>query len=190
MDPGSGPPSASWDSASRDRASPGSTVKKSIFRAKSRGVDPSDLRATERALKISGKAHRPRGEVRGAGDEARAPELARQAKSNFQASSTPCPSSREEDRMSRPRARGIESIHSAPARKDQLFWMDSPPSAIRTAPLMYEEAGRTRPSVAWATSSGSPYRPIGTRRRANFCFASSGILSVMPVRIGPGQTQL
>ncbi len=64
-----------------------------------------------------------------------------------------------------------------------------PPSTVTTAPLTKEEAGSARLSTMCATSSGSPYRRSGTRRRANFAFASSGIGAVMAVLIGPGQTQ-
>ena len=61
-----------------------------------------------------------------------------------------------------------------------------PPSTGMIAPFTNDDAGSARFSTIWATSSGSPYRRSGTRRRANFCLASSGIGAVMPVLIGPG----
>ena len=38
----------------------------------------------------------------------------------------------------------------------QVFCASMPPSTTTTAPLTYEAAGKTRLSVMWATSSGSP----------------------------------
>ena len=64
-----------------------------------------------------------------------------------------------------------------------------PPSTTRTAPLMKLAAGSTRDNVAWATSSGFPYRRRGTRRRANSALFASGMGAVIAVSMGPGQMQ-
>ena len=55
---------------------------------------------------------------------------------------------------------------------------------------MYEDAGRHKFKVAWATSSGSPYRLRPTLRLAKVALSFSLIAAVMLVLIGPGQMQL
>ena len=55
---------------------------------------------------------------------------------------------------------------------------------------MNDAPGKTSDHTMCATSVGSPYRRIGTRRRANFCLASSGIPAVMPLRLFRGRTFL